>query len=60
MLQDRDGRSQEIVAIDLGMSRTNYNSILSGRSLPSVQVLIQLADYFNVSLDWLCGRDDFC
>jgi transcriptional regulator with XRE-family HTH domain len=58
-LQDRDGRSQTTVAIDLGISRANYNGVLRGYSLPSVEVLIQLADYFDVSLDWLTGRDDF-
>jgi transcriptional regulator with XRE-family HTH domain len=58
-LQDRDGRAQQTVAIDIGISRKNYNSMLAGRTYPSVPVLIQLADYFDVSVDWLLGRDDF-
>ena len=30
----------------------------SGQRLPSVPKLIQLAQYYNVSLDYLCGRTE--
>ena len=30
----------------------------SGRNKPAVDVVINIADKCNVSVDWLCGRDD--
>ena len=29
-----------------------------GRSEPTAHILIALADFFDVSLDYLCGRSD--
>ena len=31
--------------------------IYKGR-LPSLEVVTKIADYFNVSIDWLCGRTE--
>lgn len=42
----------------VGVSSGNLNDWSSGRSSPSVEKLIKLADFFDVSLDYLVGRDD--
>lgn len=39
-----------------GLSRNVIGQYENGRCLPSVETVIQLADLFDVSMDWLCGR----
>ena len=41
----------------LGISQSTYNKYLSGEREPNIEMQIKIADYFNVSLDYLCGRD---
>lgn len=48
--------TQQRVAYEINMGQPAYNAIENGRSSPSMQTLIILADYFNVSLDYLIGR----
>lgn len=42
----------------IGVSTGNMSDWASGRSSPSVDKLIKIADYFGVSIDYLIGRDD--
>ena len=51
--------TQKLLAEKLGVSLTAYQYYESGRNAPSLDNLILLADLFNVSLDYLVGRDDF-
>lgn len=44
----------------LGVSLRTYQGYEMGRSEPSIQKLIALADYFDVTLDYLMGRTDEC
>ena len=46
------------VALEIGLSESNYQSFEYGRVKPSFDTLIALADYFNVSIDYLVGRTD--
>ena len=41
----------------IGVSTGNFSDWRSGRSIPSLHAMIAIADYFDVSLDSLCGRD---
>jgi len=41
-----------------GVSETMYQLYEYGRNQPTASVLIALADYFDVSLDYLVGRSD--
>ena len=49
-------------ANDLGLPKRTYESYesaaLSGRE-PDLAMLVRLADYYDVSLDYLCGRDEY-
>lgn len=47
--------SQKQVAADLGMSPQRFNFYVTGRREPDHTTLLQLADYFNVSVDYLLG-----
>lgn len=41
-----------------GVSVSMYQFYEYGKNEPTASVLIALADYFDVSLDYLCGRSD--
>lgn len=41
-----------------GVAERVWQSYEYGKVVPSALVLIALADYFNVSLDYLVGRSD--
>jgi HSP20 family protein len=45
--------TQEALADALGISRQSVNALESGRSLPSLPVALQIADFFAVPLDML-------
>lgn len=55
--EDRD-LTQTQVAKVLGMSQTGYSKYETGENDPSTQVLIALADYYHVSVDYLLGRTE--
>jgi len=41
----------------LGISQSSYQSYETGFTEPKIENLIKLANYYNVSLDYLVGRD---
>ena len=49
--------SQQKVADQLCCSVKVYARYESGQRQPSIDVLIKLAEYFNVSVDYIIGRD---
>ena len=42
----------------LNMPKSTYNNYLIESRQPDIQTLIKLANYFDVSLDYLCERDN--
>ena len=56
-LRIKAGVSQTSVAKALGISRQSYSYYESGKRDPDTEMLKSLADYFNVSTDFLLGRD---
>ena len=55
--EDRD-LTQTALADYLGVRQTTYSKYELGRIEVPVEVLIKLADYYQVSLDYLAGRTD--
>lgn len=49
---------QKDIAQAAGISLRTYQRYESGERLPDTDVLSRLADYFNVSTDYLLGRSD--
>ena len=49
--------TQKELAEVIGVDRTTYVKYESGDSEPSFEKLIKLADFFEVSLDYLFGRE---
>lgn len=50
--------TQKQAAAAAGVSEAMYQFYEYGRNEPSASVLLALADYFGVSLDYLTGRTD--
>lgn len=50
--------SRKELAKRTGISISMIESIEIGRREPVIKTLIALADYFNVSIDYLVGRSD--
>ena len=57
-LRNAKGTSQIAIAAALGITYRGYRKYEAGYSEPTLSVIIALADYFDVSLDYLCGRSD--
>ena len=53
----QNGLSQKAVATFLEVSERAYQHYELGTREPNIDTLVKLADLFNVSLDYLCGRD---
>lgn len=56
-LRERNGETQQQIADLLGISRSSYTKYESGMHEPSLESLDLLARHFNVSVDYLIGRD---
>lgn len=48
--------TQKDVAKVLGITPVGYNGYENNNRKPSIETLIKLADFYNVSLDYLCDR----
>jgi transcriptional regulator with XRE-family HTH domain len=57
ILLKRKGISQNELAKSIGVSRGNISDWKSGRKNPTTDVLVKIADYFDVSVDFLLGRN---
>lgn len=53
--EDRDMNQTQIAEV-LGMSQTGYSKYELGRNDIPTEVLIKLADFYQVSIDYLLGR----
>ncbi len=51
--------SQEEFALAMGYSRPLIVNWEKGTRDPDTQTLLKIADYFNVSIDYLMGREDY-
>lgn len=57
-LRNIKNTSQVTIAKALGITDRGYRKYEAGDNEPTMSVLIALADYFDVSLDYLVGRSD--
>ncbi len=52
------GISQLKMAIDLNTNQNTISRYETGEREPGINELIQIADYFNISIDYLLERTD--
>ena len=57
-LRKKKGISQLRLATDLNTTQHTISRYETGEREPGIDELIKIADYFNVSVDYLIGRTD--
>ncbi len=57
-LRERRGLSQASLAKDLHISQASLAMYETNKRKPNVEMLDIIADYFNVSTDYLLGREE--
>lgn len=55
---DKNNITKKSIADAIGISVRNYYRYERGEQNPTLPILILLADYFEVSIDYLVGRTD--
>ena len=58
-LRNENGWTQQQVADRIGVSRVNYTRYETGASQPDFEILVKLADLFDVSLDYIFDRKKY-
>lgn len=57
-LRQQRGVSQAVLADRLGMSKSTIGAYETGDITPSLEALNALADFFNVDINYLLGKED--
>ena len=57
-LRKKKGISQLRLSIDLNTTQNTISRYETGEREPGIDELIKIADYFNVSVDYLIGRTE--
>lgn len=58
LLQQQSGMNQKDLARDIGLSLSIFTIWNKGTAKPGLKQLVKIAQYFNVSLDWLVFGED--
>lgn len=58
ILREARGKTQKQVASELGLTYQRYNHYETGKRQPDNDTLKILAEYFNVTTDYLLGRPE--
>lgn len=56
-LRENNNLTQKELSDKLGINRMNYNRYELGKVEPDIKTLIKIADFYNVSIDYLCGHE---
>ena len=59
-LRKSKGVTQQEIACELNVDRSTYAKYETSQSQPNFDTLIRIADYFDVSIDYLLGRPQYC
>lgn len=57
MLREERNVTQPVAAAEMGLSMRGYQNLELGTE-PRYSSLLRVADYYNVSVDWLMGRTE--
>ena len=58
-LRKLNGLSQRQLAEKIGTSQANLSRWEQGLNEPSIIECWKIADYFSISIDYLCGRKEY-
>lgn len=56
-LRKENNKNQTEIANYLNISQSNYGKYELGIIEPDIKTLVKLADFYNVTIDYLIGRD---
>ena len=57
-LREEKNLSQEVFARAMGIAQSTVGNWESGTRMPNIEMTQKVADFFNVSVDYLIGRKD--
>ena len=57
-LRKQNKKTQKELAKELGISPASIIYYEKAQKMPTIDTVIKIANYFHVSLDWLCGLND--
>lgn len=57
-LLQEEGITAYRVSKETGVTQTTLSDWKTGRAIPKTATLQKIADYFGVTLDWLCGNSN--
>jgi len=60
LLRSREGLTQRQIADVIKTTERGYRNYEIGQSKPNYETLLTLANYFDVSIDYLVGRTSKC
>ena len=55
-LRTEAGITQTQIADDLGILQNTYSNYENNKYEPDIPTLLKIADYFDISMDYLCNR----
>ncbi len=58
-LRLENGYRQKDIIEALELSSARYSQYESGKRMPDIALLIKMADFFDVTVDYLVGRTDY-
>ena len=58
ILRIQKNKTQLNIQIETGIDQALLSKYESGKRLPPTETLLILADYYNVSIDYIMGRTD--
>lgn len=58
LLREKSGLSQKELAEKINVSRSTIAGYETGKTFPSVEVIIKYADFFGTTTDYILGRID--
>lgn len=57
-IRNKKGISQQTLASAIGLTQQSINMYENHKIEPDIDTLIEIANYFNVTVDYLIGRTD--
>ena len=58
-LREREGKSRIVLSQLCGLPDSSIRRYERGEAKPTMDSLVAIADYFNVSIDYLVGRTNY-
>jgi transcriptional regulator with XRE-family HTH domain len=55
-IRESENITQQVFADKVGIGRAQIANLESGRTTPSLELLVRIADSYGVTVDWLLGR----